>query len=183
MNSGHSFFMLIYRIISQIGGIENFLSTKAWIKCQSFPVCLCQPISFASEVNLEFHHWMKIALATGLASLLTIVSTNAVASGPSVSGPILLWPKGAPDEKGGIGEEHDTTKPDDGLVSGKRVIRLTNVSEPTLTLYRPSKSKANGAAVVVCPGGGYGILAMDLEGTEIRQWLNSIGVMGVLLND
>jgi acetyl esterase/lipase len=94
---------------------------------------------------------------------------------------MLLWPGAAPGEKGDIGEEHDTTKPSDELVGGKRVIRLGNVSAPSLTLYRPLQDKDTGAAVVVCPGGGYSILAMDLEGTEVCHWLNSIGVTGVLL--
>lgn len=69
----------------------------------------------------------------------------------------------------------------DGLVVGKRLIRLGNVSTPTITLYRPPQAKDTGAAVVVFPGGGYRILAMDLEGTEVCSWLNSIGVTGVLL--
>lgn len=124
---------------------------------------------------------MNKLLAAGLICFLTISGNNLLAFGTSVSNPIPLWPKGVPDERGTVGEEHDTTKPDGELVSGKRVIRLANVSQPTITLYRPSKSKANGVAVLVCPGGGYSILAMDLEGTEICQWLNSIGVTGVLL--
>jgi acetyl esterase/lipase len=99
----------------------------------------------------------------------------------SASEPMLLWPQVAPGEKGDIGVEHDTTKPGDGLVNGKRVIRLGNVSAPTITLYRPSRAKDTGATVVVCPGGGYSILAMDLEGTEVCNWLNSIGVNAVLL--
>ncbi len=94
---------------------------------------------------------------------------------------MALWPKGAPGEKGDIGVEQDTSKPGEGLVGGKRVVRLGNVSIPTLTLYRPQKGKDTGAAVVVCPGGGYNILAMDLEGTEVCQWLNSAGVTAVLL--
>jgi acetyl esterase/lipase len=94
---------------------------------------------------------------------------------------IELWSGTAPGEKGAIGEEHDTTKPTDGLVAGKPVVRLGNVSKPTLTLYRPAPGKDTGAAVVVCPGGGYSILAMDLEGTEICEWLNSLGVTGALL--
>jgi acetyl esterase/lipase len=73
------------------------------------------------------------------------------------------------------------TKPKDGLVGGRPVIRLGNVSKPTLTLYRPPKEKDTGASVVVCPGGGYSILALDLEGTEVCEWLNSIGVTGILL--
>lgn len=73
------------------------------------------------------------------------------------------------------------TKPTDGLVAGRPVIRVGNVSHPTLTVYPASADKANGAAVVVCPGGGYHILAMDLEGTEVVEWLNSIGVTAALL--
>ena len=57
------------------------------------------------------------------------------------------------------------------------LIRLGNVSSPTITLYEPSSQKSGaGPAVVVFPGGGYQILAIDLEGTEVCDWLNSIGV-------
>ena len=94
---------------------------------------------------------------------------------------VELWPNGAPGEKGDIGEERDTTKPSDGWVAGKPVVRLGNVSKPTISVYRPPAGKDTGAAVLVCPGGGYHILAMDLEGTEVCDWLNSIGVTGVLL--
>jgi len=80
----------------------------------------------------------------------------------SASEPVALWPKGAPGEKGDIGVERDMTKPGDGLYGGKRVVRIGNVSTPTITLYRPPQSKDTRAAVVVCPGGGYEILAMDL---------------------
>jgi acetyl esterase/lipase len=61
------------------------------------------------------------------------------------------------------------------------IIRLGNVSVPTITLFKPAAEKDTGAAVVVCPGGAYSILAYNLEGTEICQWLNSRGVTGVLL--
>jgi acetyl esterase/lipase len=113
-----------------------------------------------------------------LAGLLVVfISMMTVRASESV----VLWPKGAPGEKGDIGVEHDTSQPGEHLVAGKSVVRLGNVSVPNLTVYRPSKDLDTGAAVVVCPGGGYRILAMDLEGTEICQWLNSIGVTGVLL--
>ncbi len=98
-----------------------------------------------------------------------------------VSAPIPLWPHGAPGEKGDLGEEKDLSKPNEGLVAGKPLIRLANVTKPTMTIYRPTPEKNTGAAVVVCPGGGYGILALDLEGTEICEWLNSFGVTGILL--
>jgi len=94
----------------------------------------------------------------------------------------VLWPKGAPGEKGDIGEEHDTTKPTEGLVASKRVIRLGNVSNPTIAIYRPRRGQRyrRGGSLSVS-GGAYRILAMDLEGTEVCEWLNSIGVTGVLL--
>ncbi len=94
---------------------------------------------------------------------------------------IPLWPTTAPGEKGDIGEERDTSKPTDKAVGGRPLIRLGNVSQPTLTIFAPPKDKATGAAVIVCPGGGYNILALDLEGSEVCEWLNSIGVTGVLL--
>ncbi len=94
---------------------------------------------------------------------------------------IHLWPNGAPGERGDIGPEKDTTTAKDGLVGGRTLIRLGNVTTPEITLYRPTKEKDTGAAVIVFPGGGYSILAMDLEGTEVCEWFQSIGVTGVLL--
>ncbi len=95
--------------------------------------------------------------------------------------PIALWPGVAPGETGGLPPEADTTKPDAKPVGGKRVVRIGNVSTPTITLFRPPAAKDTGASVLVFPGGGYSILAYDLEGTEICEWLNSIGVTGVLV--
>ena len=76
--------------------------------------------------------------------------------------------------------EGDTTTAKDHVVAGKLVIRIGNVSSPTLTLYTP-QGKNTGAAVVVFPGGSYRILAIDLEGTEVCDWLNSAGITCVLL--
>lgn len=95
--------------------------------------------------------------------------------------PIRLWPGIAPGDKGDLPPEKDTTGPKGDLIAGKRVIRLGNVSDPTISVYRPHADKDTGAAVLVCPGGGYYILAMDLEGTEVCEWLNSVGVTAVLL--
>jgi acetyl esterase/lipase len=75
--------------------------------------------------------------------------------------------------------EHDVTKVTDDKIVHKSVIRLGDITEPTIKVYRPKKP--NGTAVIVCPGGGYSILAMDLEGSEVCRWLNSIGVTGILL--
>jgi len=95
---------------------------------------------------------------------------------------IPVWPGAAPGAQANLPAEADTTKPTDPLVAGKYVARVGNVSVPTLTLYT-AKNGASGPApaVVVFPGGGYHILAIDLEGTEVCDWLNSIGVTCALL--
>lgn len=113
--------------------------------------------------------------------LIAVASIILLTTLTHATEPIPLWPKSAPGETGDIGEERDTTKPTDRGVAGKAVIRIGHVSSPTITVYPAPKDKATGAAVVVCPGGGYSILAWDLEGTEICEWFNSIGVTSVLL--
>ncbi len=91
-----------------------------------------------------------------------------------------LWPHGAPGTTGTSVPEIDTTTAKDRLVAGKPVIRLGNVSTPTLTVYSPTR-KNTGAAIIVFPGGAYHILAIDLEGTEVCDWLNSAGITCVLV--
>jgi acetyl esterase/lipase len=116
-------------------------------------------------------------IRNGLVLLVFTVSC-ALAAGPA---PIRLWPHGAPGDSGGIGPEKDTTKSTDKMVGGRKVIRLGGVSEPTITVYPAPKPADSHAAVIVFPGGGYNILAMDLEGTEVCNWLNAHGITGVLL--
>ncbi len=93
---------------------------------------------------------------------------------------IPLWPNGAPGAPTNLPPEADMTTPKDNLVAGRPVIRLGNVTNPTLTLY-PPRTNNTGAAVVVFPGGAYRILAIDLEGTEVCSWLNSKGITCVLV--
>ena len=93
---------------------------------------------------------------------------------------IALWPHGAPGAQPTAGPEMDTTTAKEPLIAGKPIIRLGNVSTPTLTLYTP-QGKNTGAAVVVFPGGGYRILAIDLEGTEVCAWLTSKGITCILV--
>ena len=95
---------------------------------------------------------------------------------------LTLWPKGAPAPDTSNGPEKDTSSATSELIAGKPLIRLGNVSVPTLTLYTP-REKNTGASVVVFPGGGYRILAIDLEGTEVCDWLTSRGVTCVLLKN
>ena len=91
-----------------------------------------------------------------------------------------VWPGVAPGAPANPPAEADTTTAKDNLIAGKPLIRLGNVSTPTLTLYKAT-SNNTGAAVVVFPGGGYNILAIDLEGTEVCDWLTAAGVNCVLL--
>jgi acetyl esterase/lipase len=78
------------------------------------------------------------------------------AASPAV---IPLWPQGVPGARG--------TDPDKDV--------------PNLTIYLPKPETATGAAVVVCPGGGYGMLAVDHEGTQVAEWLNSLGIAAFVL--
>jgi acetyl esterase/lipase len=91
-----------------------------------------------------------------------------------------LWPNGAPDPVPTTGPEALTWTPKDKPVAGRPVGLLHNVTVPSITLYSP-KGENTGAAVVVFPGGGYNILAIDLEGTEVCDWLNSAGINCILL--
>jgi len=88
-------------------------------------------------------------------AIVMSLSYLAAAAEPKVE---LLWPAGAPGAKG-----------------------QAEGDKPTLTLYLPPKEKATGAAIVICPGGGYGALATDHEGLQIGQWLNSFGVAGFMV--
>jgi len=119
---------------------------------------------------------MKSLLRLILGLLFTVLA--AWAGEPPT---LRLWPGRAPGETKALPPEADQTKPSDDLIAGRRLIRLGNVSDPTVTIYAPDAAHRTGTAALVCPGGGYYILAMDLEGTEVCAWLNSIGVTAVLL--
>ncbi len=85
----------------------------------------------------------------------------------------LLWPSGnIPNyKKTNEVEKRDTTG----------IVRISLVQQPGIEVYLPSKQSANGQAIVICPGGGYGILAYDWEGTDIAKWLNSKGIAAIVL--
>jgi acetyl esterase/lipase len=92
---------------------------------------------------------------------------------------IPLWPGVVPDAQ--PMPRPETMAPrTDSLVAGRPWMSVSNVSQPTLTVYAPT-GKNTGAAVVVFPGGGFQVLAMDLEGTEVCHWLTSNGITCVLL--
>jgi len=92
---------------------------------------------------------------------------------------VPIWPGVVPDAQPVAGPEVAKTGKD-FLVAGRPIVAVSNVSRPTMTVYSPSGNNT-GAAVVVFPGGGYQILAIDLEGTEVCDWLTPIGITCVLL--
>jgi acetyl esterase/lipase len=92
---------------------------------------------------------------------------------------VPLWPGVIPNARPFTGPETLKTE-DKDLVGGNPWIYINNVSKPTMTVYSPT-GKNTGVAVVVFPGGGYQILAIDLEGTEVCDWLTSRGITCVLL--
>jgi acetyl esterase/lipase len=93
---------------------------------------------------------------------------------------IPIWPGAVPDAQPSAGPEVSITREKENLVAGKPWNWVGSVSRPTMTVYSPT-GKNTGAAVVVFPGGGYQVLAMDLEGTEVCDWLTSKGITCVLL--
>lgn len=120
-------------------------------------------------------------------TLLTMLCGLLVATGaqaqPQVWQPaghtqMPIWPGAAPDAQPVPGPETMTVSA--GLIAGQPATAVTNVTRPTMTVYAP-EGRNTGAAVVVLPGGGFQILAIDLEGTEICHWLTANGITCVLL--
>jgi acetyl esterase/lipase len=112
---------------------------------------------------------------------LYVPSAAASSEKPSV---VALWPGKAPDEPGDLGPEkvHMSPRLTRKEVEVTEPTRLvTNVSKPTITIYRPARDRDTGAAVLICPGGGYWNLYWQLEGEEVAAWLNSRGITGILL--
>ena len=88
---------------------------------------------------------------------------------------IKVWPGKIP---GAI--ENSVYKEED-LTNESGVYRISKVTDPTLTVFAPSKEKANGTAIIICPGGGYEHLAYAHEGVATAKWLNEIGITAFIL--
>ena len=106
--------------------------------------------------------------------ILLVGCTSPLLSGEKKT--LRVWPGKAPNEPAGIESRKAKTE------TGKDgVIRIRYVDKPELVHFPAPRDKATGACMVICPGGGYNILAWNKEGTEIAEWLNSIGVEAVVL--
>jgi len=112
----------------------------------------------------------KVMLASLL--LLWAASRQADAQEPPV---VALWPNGAPGFEARKGEPENVTKK--GAIEQK----VTNVNNPSLTVYLPTKEKASGAGIVICPGGGHSNLAIEHEGHNVGKWLADNGIAGFVL--
>jgi len=116
---------------------------------------------------------------------LAVFACGALRAEPPVWQPspghtqVPIWPKESPDAQPITAPERTRTV-EESPVAGRPWIEVSNVSQPTMTVYSP-KGKNTGVAVVVLPGGGYKVLAMDLEGTEAADWLTSRGITCLLL--
>ena len=124
---------------------------------------------------------MPLTASSAALFVALLVAGSAMAADPLV---VELWPGKVPDETGDIGPERIRMSPklDRKQVEVTEPTRMiTNVTKPTITIYRPAKDKDTGTAMLICPGGGYWNLYWQLEGEEVAAWLNSIGVTGIIL--
>lgn len=111
-----------------------------------------------------------------LISIVVFAFLNAIViNGFSQTLTLKLWPDGIP------GSKTDPSYVEKITITDGRVTRCEKVVTPDLTVFLPAPEKANGAAVLICPGGGYGVLAFDHEGNAIARWLNDNGIAGIIL--
>jgi len=104
-----------------------------------------------------------------------LVTIPAFAAEPVV---VDLWPSKTPGDIGIPGQE--TSRIHQSPVEGTSTL-ITNVTKPTLTLYRCPQERNTGTAMIICPGGGYHNLYWNVEGEEVAEWLNSVGMTGIIL--
>ncbi len=124
---------------------------------------------------------MRLASMISLVMGMWVMGPATGAENPQV---VEIWPGTPPEETGNIGAEMVRLSPklDHKQVEVTEQTRLvTNVTKPSLTIYRPPKDKDTGTAVLICPGGGYWDLYWQLEGEEVAAWLNSLGATGIIL--
>ena len=114
--------------------------------------------------------------------LLTLVLAGALWQPAAAQSPtpqvVPLWPAGAPTLQG-VGEKEETTPPNPK--PGERINSIKNVHQPSIEVRLPPAEKANGTAMIVAPGGGHRQLVWGSEGTDIADWLNSLGITAFIL--
>lgn len=109
-------------------------------------------------------------------TLIVFIMLQALVAG-AIAQPVNMkvWPNGIPGSKQAPDYTENTIDRKDG------VLRVEKVTDPEISVYLPKKEKANGMAVLIIPGGGYGIVAIDHEGHAVAKWLNDQGIAGIVL--
>jgi acetyl esterase/lipase len=141
-------------------------------------------IAFPFNLNLKSTSPRLVTLFWAINSpvrKIALLFILGVLHGGAEPTPVTLWPGTPPGDTAGAAKNDDIGHPWIRDVAGRPIRIIDHISEPILTLYRPAANLNTGAAIVVFPGGGYNALAIDLEGTEVCAWLNSIGVTGILV--
>jgi acetyl esterase/lipase len=119
----------------------------------------------------------RVVLALAVALLMHACANVRVQPAPQAVEVVRIWPGAAPGTENWTGEE---VQLDADLPAG-RVNIVTNVTVPTLSIFRPPPGQANGTAVIVAPGGAFRALAWDLDGTEVARWLVARGITAFVL--
>src|SRR5262245_49551304 len=128
---------------------------------------------FATKAsNVQLREFALFHMRWWTPCVVALVVASAGASDPPV---VPLWPNGAP------GSEGKTGTPEKVEATGPNEQRVSQIHNPSLTVYLPPKEKATGAAVIVAPGGGHRFLSITHEGYQVGEWLASIGVAGFVL--
>jgi len=127
---------------------------------------------------MRMHDTRRVAQCAALLALIRVATTSDVAQPAEQPKVVKLWPGETVGDFGDIGPER-VRAPEEAPTPDARWV--TNVTTPTITVYRPEAARNSRAAMIVCPGGGYWNLAIDKEGEEVAAWLQSIGVTGVVL--
>jgi acetyl esterase/lipase len=129
-----------------------------------------QPVRFRidGKTAIQRKEWLMMKNILTYTSVLLAVLSLGVTQDITLP----LWSGAIPNyQKTNETEIRDTTD----------IVRIRSVQKPSFTVYLPAKKIATGQAVVICPGGGYWILAYDWEGIDIAKWLNSKGIAGIVL--
>lgn len=114
-------------------------------------------------------------MKTRISFILIICFNIMVINAAGQSFTLKLWPDGIP------GSKSDKSYVEKITTQDGRIILCERVTDPDLTVCLPPAEKATGTAVLICPGGGYGVLAFDHEGNAVAKWLNENGIAGIIL--
>jgi acetyl esterase/lipase len=146
---------------------QGFLWSAASRKLQLRISYICVSNSIHTPMNSYSARIITLSI------LFMSILSNAAAQQPVT---ISLWPGSVPGE----------SKPKAGDVisddRSRNVTRISSVTNPAIEVMEPAGGNTTGLGVVVCPGGGYGILAIDLEGYEVAAWLNNLGITAFVLH-